>query len=403
MRHLTELLTLCLFTPEPVGGNMMNKRILSLFFSLLFTLTVYPSFAELNEEELFIEDWIIGSEEDEGLGIVETDGSRTITITCTGDLTIGGDNYHKKGKKFYDELNKNDNNISFTMANVRDIFKQDDLTLVNFEGTFTDTKYVPDNKKGNDFIFNISPSYVNVLTDNYIEAVSLENNHIRDHGDEGFSDTVETLKNAGIVYSYSKQYGVFTIDGISIAMLSYLCIDRYDKPVDGYANLYEKVAADIKSVKQQYPIVIVSFHWGIEKYYRPTENQLKMGRLAVDSGADLVIGHHSHRINPIEEYKGVYICYSLGNFCFSGNDKPDDMNSFLFQTRFRISKNGETITNTGFRIIPIRITSLKDKNNYVPTPIDDDMKIEGIINTLKDNGRKYLEYPVSEYPLRWKD
>lgn len=381
----------------------MNKRILSLFFSLLFTLTVYPSFAELNEEELFIEDWIIGSEEDEGLGIVETDGSRTITITCTGDLTIGGDNYHKKGKKFYDELNKNDNNISFTMANVRDIFKQDDLTLVNFEGTFTDTKYVPDNKKGNDFIFNISPSYVNVLTDNYIEAVSLENNHIRDHGDEGFSDTVETLKNAGIVYSYSKQYGVFTIDGISIAMLSYLCIDRYDKPVDGYANLYEKVAADIKSVKQQYPIVIVSFHWGIEKYYRPTENQLKMGRLAVDSGADLVIGHHSHRINPIEEYKGVYICYSLGNFCFSGNDKPDDMNSFLFQTRFRISKNGETITNTGFRIIPIRITSLKDKNNYVPTPIDDDMKIEGIINTLKDNGRKYLEYPVSEYPLRWKD
>jgi poly-gamma-glutamate synthesis protein (capsule biosynthesis protein) len=77
------------------------------------------------------------------------------------------------------------------------------------------------------------------------------------------------------------------------------------------------------------------------------------------------------------------------------------MNSYLFQTRFRISKNG-AVTNTGFRIIPIRITSLKDRNDYVPTQITDDMKIEGVINTLKDNG-KNLEYAVSDYPLDWKD
>ena len=79
------------------------------------------------------------------------------------------------------------------------------------------------------------------------------------------------------------------------------------------------------------------------------------------------------------------------------------MNSYMFQTRFRISKNGDSITNIGFRIIPIRITSVKDKNNYVPTPITDDMKIEGIIKTLKDNGKNYLDYPVSEYPLEWKE
>ena len=78
------------------------------------------------------------------------------------------------------------------------------------------------------------------------------------------------------------------------------------------------------------------------------------------------------------------------------------MNSFIFQTRFRIDKEGD-ISNTGFRIIPIRITSMKDKNDYTPTPVTDGMKIDGIINTLKDNGRKYLDYPVSEYPLDWKD
>lgn len=378
----------------------MQKRLIALFLvlSLLFPLF---SFAELDEDELDIEEVIDVEEENALPGIVDIDGSTTLTITCTGDFTIGGDNYHNKGKSFYKELKAHEDDINFTMANVRDIFRNDDMTLVNFEGTLTETKYVPDKKKENDFLFNIAPSYVNVLPDNSIEAVSLENNHIMDHGEDAYDETKQTLHDAGVVYSNSEEIGVFNVKGIQIAMLSYLCIDRYNKPVGGYDNLFDKVAADIQVTKEVYPIVIVSFHWGRELDYTPTDNQIKMGRLAVDSGADLVIGHHSHRINPIEQYKGVYICYSLGNFCFSGNDKPSDMNSYLFQTRFKISKTGE-ISNTGFRIIPIRITSVKDRNNYTPTPITDDMKTVGIINTLKDNGRK-LEYSVPEYPLEWKE
>ena len=162
---------------------------------------------------------------------------------------------------------------------------------------------------------------------------------------------------AGIIADHQLQ----RVKGIQIAMISYLCIDRYYKPVGGYDNLFDKVSADIAKLKEKYPIVIVSFHWGNELNYTPTNDQIKMGRLAVDSGADLVIGHHSHRMNPIEQYKGVYICYSLGNFCFAGNKKPSDMNSYIFQTRFKVSKAGE-VSNIGFRIIPIRITSLKDKN-----------------------------------------
>ena len=378
----------------------MLKRPVSLFMAFLLLFPVL-AFSELEEEEIFIEEWLDPVETENPLGIVETDGSTTITITCTGDFTIGGDNNHpRKGKHFYQELESHGNDINFTMANVRDIFKQDDMTLVNFEGTLTDTKFVPNNKKNNDFLFNISPDYVNVLPDNYIEAVSLANNHVMDHGTEGYEDTKATLDRAGIVYSTSEDIGLYTAKGVTIAMLSYLCIDRYNKPAGGYDNLFDKVAADIEATKKRYPIVIVSFHWGNEKDYTPTENQKKMGRLAVDSGADLVIGHHSHRINPIEKYKGVYICYSLGNFCFSGNKKPDDMSSYIFQTRFRMSKSGD-ISNTGFRIIPIRITSVKDVNNYVPTPITDEMKIESIILTLKANGKK-LDYAVDGYPLDWE-
>ena len=69
-------------------------------------------------------------------------------------------------------------------------------------------------------------------------------------------------------------------------MLSYLCIDRYGKPFGGYPTFEEKVAADIAEAKQYYPLVIVSFHWGLEptssqpnRGYKPTDNQIRLGRL----------------------------------------------------------------------------------------------------------------------------
>ena len=157
--------------------------------------------------------------------------------------------------------------------------------------------------------------------------------------------------------------------------------------------------ADIAEAKAAYPLVIVSFHWGNELDYSPTNNQIRMGRLAVDAGADLVVGHHSHRMNPIEQYKGVYICYSLGNFCFAGNSKPSDMSSFVFQTRFRI-KDG-VCTPRGFRIIPIRISSRSSRNDFIPTPYTAGSNTDSVLTTLRSNGRK-LEYAVPDYPLEWK-
>ena len=374
----------------------MKKWILLLL--ILLILPVLPGLAE-TETELDLDELLIEEEPAETPGIFEADGSVTLTVSCTGDFTIGGDN--RKRKSIFDtELKKHDGDINFVMKNTRDIFLADDLTLVNFEGTLTDTKYIPDSKKENQFLFNITPGAVSVLPDNGVEAVSLENNHVMDHGEEAYDETKEALRNAGVVYSNSEEIGVFEAGGVEIAMLSYLCIDRYDKPVGGYDNLYDKVADDIRKVKEKYKILIVSFHWGNEKDYVPTSRQIKMGRLAVDSGADLVIGHHSHRINPIECYRGVYICYSLGNFCFAGNSKPSDMNSYIFQTRFRISKGGD-ISNTGFRIIPIRITSIEGRNDFIPTPVTKESKQKQIINVLKDNG-KNLEYAVAEYPTEWQ-
>ena len=118
--------------------------------------------------------------------IYEDDGSVLITLTCTGDFTIGGDS-RKRADIFNDELKRQGGDINFTMRNMRDTLLADDLTLVNFEGTLTDSTYVPANKKNNQFLFSAPPGYVSMLTDNGVEAVSLENNHVMDHGEEGLS------------------------------------------------------------------------------------------------------------------------------------------------------------------------------------------------------------------------
>lgn len=328
--------------------------------------------------------------------IYEEDGSILITITGTGDFTVGGDS--RKATNIWDtELKKQGGDPNFAMQNIRDILLADDLTIVNFEGTLTESTYVPANKKENQFLFSAPPGYVTMLTENGVEAVALENNHVLDHGQEVWDETKGHLSDAGVVWSGDGELGVIEVKGIQIAMLSYLCIDRY-------SQLWDKVPADIAAAKEQYPIVIVNFHWGNEKEYSPTSNQVRMGRLAVDSGADLVLGHHSHRIQPIEQYKGVYICYSLGNFCFAGHSNPDDKSSMLFQTRFRIreGENGQEITGEGFRIIPIRISSRTERNDFIPTPYTSESSKESVINTLKQNGRK-LEYAVTEYPLEWEE
>ena len=65
---------------------------------------------------------------------------------------------------------------------------------------------------------------------------------------------------------------------------------------------------------------------------------MELAHLAIDEGADLVIGHHPHVLQGIEKYKGKYIAYSLGNFCFGGNKNPQDKDTMIFQQTFTVTE-----------------------------------------------------------------
>lgn len=318
------------------------------------------------------------------------DGTVQILVTAGGDMTIGGD-VRKRGDSIFErELKKQDGDLNFLTRNVIDILENDDMTIVNFEGTLTTA---PVYKTRNDFVFSAPPEYVNILKNGSIEAVALQNNHVLDHGESGLAETKSVLDSAGIVWSDANHIGVYEVHGISIAMLSY---QQYR---DQLEELLVKVPNDVAAAKARYDIVIVSFHWGQELDYKPNSNQIKLGRTTIDAGADLVLGHHSHRINPIEYYNGRYIVYSLGNFSFSGNNKPSDMSTFLFQIKFNV-KDGVTTTNS-FRIIPSRISSKTDYNDFAITPFTDQRLIDNVINVLKKNSGG-LEYAVENYPVDWE-
>lgn len=324
--------------------------------------------------------------------------TQTLTVTAVGDVTIGRNVQHSGASIFETELKKQKNDINFIFRNVKDIFEADDLTIANFEGVLADRYTIPAKKKNNDYLFLAPVSYVSVLPDNSVEAVTMENNHVGDFGEDGIASTIAAMESAGVVWSNAGHMGVYEVKGVRIAMLAYQTLNQ---PITS-SELRDVVAGDIAAAKQTCQIVIVSFHWGNELDYYPQSNQIMLGRAAVDAGADLVLGHHSHRINPIEYYNGKYIVYSLANCSFAGNSKPSDMNTFIFQIRFTVNEGN--IVGNAFRIIPCRISSRKNTNDFAITPLTDLSTINTVISTLNKSAKnaKGLTYAVTSYPLDWE-
>jgi len=325
--------------------------------------------------------------------VYEADGSIELKLTFGGDFTIG-ENLQSSGQSLFDKVvAKHNGDLNFLFQNFKDILEDDDWTVLNFEGTLTTAGPNPD-KAGNDFLFRADPACAKVLPVNGVECVSLENNHVLDMGAEGLAETKQSLLNAGVSYYCEAEPLVFTLKGVKMGMLAYQTFDQYER-------LFAKVPQDIQALKAQgCEVVVVSFHWGAEKDYYPNDNQQKMAKIAVDAGADLIIGHHSHRMNPIELYKGKYICYSLGNFCFAGNTKPDDMSTFVFQVKLKV-KDGACVSDA-FRIIPARISSNAKTNDLIPTPYTKQENIDSVLSVLKKNGSN-IDNPVEEYPLTWPE
>lgn len=285
----------------------------------------------------------------------------TLTVSVVGDCTLGTDenfDYSSSLNAYFENYGK-----EYFLQNVKSIFEADDLTIANMEGTLTDSTDRADKQ----FAFKAPASFAGILSSGSVEAVNMANNHSQDYGTQSFNDTLSNLDKEGIVHFGYDETAVMEIKGVKVGLVGiYELYDHLERTQQLKDNI-----AKVKSEGAQ--LVIVIFHWGNEKETVPDSNQMTLGRLAIDEGADLVCGHHPHVLQGIESYKGKNIVYSLGNFCFGGNSAPSDMDTMIFQQTFTISKDGvqaDNVTN----IIPCSISSEYGYNNYQPTPAQGDEK-----------------------------
>lgn len=293
---------------------------------------------------------------------------RTVTISAAGDCTFGTDVTTWQTKSFVETAEEMGN--GYFMENVKDIFADDDLTIVNFEGTLSNNG----ERQDKTFAFRGLPSYAGILTEGNIEAASLSNNHSRDYGEISYTDTIDILSNAGIAVFDSMNTIIYEVNGLKIGMFGINQLNDVDR------TRLEEAVADVKSYNPD--IIIACIHWGIEKATEPNEEQLEYGHRAIDLGVDLVLGTHPHVLQGIEAYNGGTIAYSLGNFSFGGNDSPSDMDTMIYRQTFKI-ENG--VKSSDITLVPCTISSSYETgmNNYQPTPAAGDKrqiiidKIEG--------------------------
>ncbi len=305
---------------------------------------------------------------------------KTLTISAAGDCTLGGDMNGKSEADFTDTIYADPEPLTYCFRNVADIFAADDLTIVNLEVVLTDSSDYLD-REDKIYIMRGKPSYVNMLTSASVEVANIANNHITDFGDKGIEDMADLLSMAGLGYcGYGYTYTT-EINGFTVGFAGF----------NTWTTKKSEITAIMEDMRPRVDILIASFHWGNELEYKATSKQIDYGHMAVDLGADLVLGHHPHVLNGIEVYKGVNIVYSLGNFCFGGKRNPDDKDTFIYQHTFTEQPDG-ALTGEG-AVIPCKITSVEDDkyNNYQPTPVTDPDEIERILRKIEKNSRHFKQ------------
>ncbi len=178
--------------------------------------------------------------------------------------------------------------------------------------------------------FNSPQELGYALVDTGFNLISIANNHTLDRGERAILNALKFLDSKPVIYSGalnnrdSSHVKVFNKNGIRFAFVAYTYGTNgipVPKGKEYLVNVYsnQKAKEDIESVRDDVDVVIVSMHWGNEYQDYPNTGQKTQASFLANIGADIIIGHHPHVIQPVERIErkngqSVYVMYSLGNF-----------------------------------------------------------------------------------------
>lgn len=231
-----------------------------------------------------------------------------------------------------------------------------DLVVANLEGPFTESLEC----QIKPYSFRFEPEHVRLITSAGINALSLANNHSNDCFRRGIEDTRRILEESGI--------SAFGDDSSSIGMERAVWTDvstettllGFDMTL-GLQSAHD-IGKRVEETHQEGLRTVVHIHWGNEYEPLPNNAQRETARLLVEKGADLIIGHHPHVIEPVEIVQGTAVFYSLGNFVFD-QDTVETQTGYAVEEQVLLSGEGESLRER-YVIHPYRILS------HVPTLLE---------------------------------
>jgi hypothetical protein len=224
-----------------------------------------------------------------------------------------------------------DDGYGWLYAQVADLLSAPDLTFANLE-----TPIAPQADKGSrSFVFNAPPAAAQALKRAGVRLVSVANNHLFDQGREGFLETLRQLDALGLPYAGAGEAPGeagprrFEVGGLSFAFLAWSrffnapgndCPKGAAAPCLRAALLDREAAvAEVRRAAASADVVVVSLHWGEEYAAQPHAEDVELAHRLADAGAQVVLGHHPHVLQPVELYRRAdgrtaIVAYSLGNF-----------------------------------------------------------------------------------------
>lgn len=184
-----------------------------------------------------------------------------------------------------------------------------------------------------------------ILKDLNIFGVSLANNHIFDCTKKGVFETLDWLQKNNFKYTGAglsqKDLEPIVFDnnyGERIAFFAYVDEDTNPHCSNNnsfYINYldFEQIQKDLSQYRHSCDKLIVSLHWGIDYSRYVSKNQIEIAEKIIDAGADLIIGHHSHVIQPYKSYRGSKIFFGLGGLVFGDYSTNKGLESTFKKTK----------------------------------------------------------------------
>ena len=326
------------------------KKIIAFLLILSTLLLVSCNSSESADIEDVLNE-LIPSESDAAVSSTDTSSETTapnsMKLTFLGDCLVST---YKGGaaKGTFNWYAKN-YPATYFFEKVYDTLSSDDYTIANCETVLTDRKLTEREKGGTRVFWFYGPTEnAKIFTAGSVEVTGVVNNHMKDYGQAGYEDTLAALKKENLIVGDYNKPVYLEKNGIKAAIM--------------FVNLWsygdtDKLIADMKKLDADTDYKIIYFHGGVEATNYPEQWKVNACRKLIDSGANFVIGMHPHVLQPIEEYNGGVIVYSLGNFLFGGNTAPVK-NTIMYQVEL---KKGSFTQN----VIPCQVYS-GSRNNWQP-------------------------------------